>query len=770
MALCVFSLIVLVQTRFSSKRWSILVAVLSVALLSLTPLSTAYSGMGWAGVAESDYVMGTSVKYSPNGDIMASGHKNTVLITDTNTQAVLQQFVVDFTVETIEFSSDASYLILGMESELPNTPGAVVFQLNQGEYERAKHTEDGKYVDAISVTTDDAMFATATEDGGIAEWYIDTGSGSSLDMGHLYPATHDGHITCIDHSLDGQHMLSGGEDGNIIIWDRSNQTEIARWENSHPIDDCAFSGDGNTMAWIGGESLFLRNHDSTFSYSGQFDISESATQVEFTMGDQGVAILVDKVTDTPRRVDFINTSSMPIEIYGTLYLPHKATMLSLHPTENKLAVSTDSKFVAIYAEDVPFESELPTSMDTDQDNIPDTVDNDDDGDGILDVYDNVCASGNNCHLKPDQEYMRNINVDFGGNTVTIYDTIHLDAYQSSHIRKLVADSVSEPARVDQSEYDAFLFSMCDEYSSEEIKARWSYHLHIENSTFVPSSVSCRIDSGLYGTMYADSGTRISITWVITGTTTSALLAPYNITMLSGLELPSSSIAQMVHTFPIRLGVSDSGGMTFVEEVWDRRDADIEIQIIIPPEPEPTEIESVVDLLIQYWYAVLVAIICLGGLAYTALVRHSNRIDFSDLEPEEDEYDDEWEEMVDDAAAWEEDMDIPVPKKRKPKPPEAVTKDLKRKPRPPDAVQRDLDRRGEATVPARKVRKTTRKEAASVSKESIEFSHLINDEDHDSKETQDDDEEMMEDALSFITSDTEDKAKKRRPARRKKSEN
>ena len=241
------------------------------------------------------------------------------------------------------------------------------------------------------------------------------------------------------------------------------------------------------------------------------------------------------------------------------------------------------------------------------------------------------------------------------------------------------------------------------------------------------------------------------------------------TLLNGLLLPSSSIAQVVHTFPIRVEVDDIGGMNFVEEIWDRRDAQLEIAVITPPETEPTEIESVIDIIVGYWYAVFFAIVCIGSLAYTAIVRRSNRVDFSDLDTDNDEYDDDWEEFVDDAAAWDEDMDISANKKRQPKPPAAVKKDLNRKPKPPAAVRADLKLQKEDNITVRKVRKTAPTDIKSSDEDKVEFAHLIDDSETLSSDlTTTEEEDQMVDALSFITSDPEEKAKKRRRVRRKKS--
>ena len=74
----------------------VLTAVFAVIVMILVPYSSASSGLGWAGTAESEYTMGTTVSYSPIGDVLASGHKNAILISDAVTQEVLQEFLVEF--------------------------------------------------------------------------------------------------------------------------------------------------------------------------------------------------------------------------------------------------------------------------------------------------------------------------------------------------------------------------------------------------------------------------------------------------------------------------------------------------------------------------------------------------------------------------------------------------------------------------------------------------------------------------------------------------
>ncbi len=749
-----------------------------VVSVCLTPIGTAASGLAWSGAVESEFGYGSAVQYSPSGDILASAHESTIMITDMETREHLQTFHVDFFVESLAFSSDGLFLLIGMESNLPNTPATVVYELVNGLYERAMHSEDGKNVNRLSVSHDDSTFATATEDGHVAEWKINTGTGSNLQLDREYITQHTGSISCLDHSTDGAHLLSGDSDGLVVLWERENQSEVARWENSHPITDCKFTNDGSIMSWIGGGSLYLRNHDSTQSYFGYYDISANASQMSFTSDDSEIAILSSDV-ELPdfRRVDYIDYSSLPITTSRTLNIGHKAVMMSLHPNSDEVAIATLSKLVSIYSESVGTETEIPTSLDTDQDNIPDSIDDDDDGDGIKDIYDNICIAGTNCHLQPDQEFIRQLRITVDGDDVSIVETIHLDSEDSSHLRILAATSLLSNHRVDSDEYAQMQYAICSEYDESEIKNRWGSHLQIGGEEFIASTVNCVVESAdLYGTMASDRGTRISVSWYIEGSLMNPVEVPYNISLVSGIQTPSSSIAQNAHKFPIHLEFEDISGSRADYEVWNRRDADLKILVDTPPVEDLNSVESFVDLLSTYWYAVIFIVTFCIVTIWLGVTKYRNRVDFSELSDTDSieyEDEDEWEQMVDDVAAWDEEMEEDFSRKKRPTPPAAVAKDIRGKPQPPGAVRRDIQQQKSQSddVQHQRVKKTrkTKSEPDAGSEDSIEFKHLIDSKD-DSAESHTDEDEAISDAIAFITSEPDEKTKKRRPVRRKKKKN
>ena len=752
--------------------------LITLISVSMSPIVTGSSGLAWAGAVQSEFGHGSAVSYSPNGDIVASAHESTITIFDPISLETIQVFYVDFLVQSIAFTSDAHFLLVGMESTLPNTPATVVFEFIDGEYQRSMHTEDGKNIDKISVSNDDSTFATSSENGDIVEWKINNGTGSILDVDRRYTSPHAGQISCLDHSTDGLHLLSGGADGAVILWNRFDQTEINRWESTHPITDCSFSNGGGIMSWIGGGSLYLRNHDSTQSYFGQYDISLNASQISFTENDNEIAILSsDVVLPDFRRIDFVDIMSMPIVTSRTLYFGHVAVMMALHPNSHTVAISTMTKLVTLYSTSTYTETEIPTAIDTDQDNIPDITDSDDDGDGILDAYDNICIAGTNCHLQPDQNFIRQFDISINGNDLVIVEKIHLDALDSYHLRILAASSQNTNHRVDTDEFAQMQYSICSEFDENEVKTRWATHLEIEGNEFVPRTVQCMLESSdLYGTMDSDSGTRITVSWKIEGQIVNSVKAPYNVSILSGMQTPSSSIAHNVHTFPIHLEIEDVGGARIEYEVWNRRDPDLYILVDTPPVEEPNSFESFIDLMVTYWY--FTAFILMFSITTISLgvTRYRNTVDFSELEDEvieEQSHDEDWEKLVDEAAAWDEEMENDLSPKKRPKPPAAVVKDLRRKPKPPGAVKRDIEKQNRETsdvpVQTAKTKKTRKTEAISSTEddESIDFQHLI-ETTGNTNDTDLEEDDAISDAIAYITSDKSEKSKRRRPVKRKKS--
>mgnify|MGYP004305575049 CR=1 FL=1 len=317
--------------------------------------------------------------------------------------------------------------------------------------------------------------------------------------------------------------------------------------------------------------------------------------------------------------------------------------------------------------------------------------------------------------------------------------------------------------------------LCSEFNQSMMFEIWTDSISIQSHQIAVNSVQCDVTTGLEGTYSHDTRTRIQIVWSVFAHISTPVITPYNISIQNGIPAPPSSISSMVHHFPMNVYVEDVSGSEAEYVVWNRFDPPLTLFIDSPPPKEDNAFDVFVDFTKSYWYVIAFMLVSLFGLIFTIL-RNKNAIDFDaddddsyvDDDQIEDEQDDEWEEMVDDIAEWDEEMEseFPVQTRRQPKPPAAVERDLSGQPKPPAAVQRDIiEQHASHDMPTRKVRKTA---STDTSVDEIDFTHLVQSSNDEVSETENDDE--MDVAIDLMKKASEQSMKKRRrPVRRKKSD-
>ena len=88
------------------------------------------------------------------------------------------------------------------------------------------------------------LMGTAQNDGTVRLWDISTGGLRAVLRGHTAPAL------TVAFNPAGTLLASGGEDGNLFLWDTANRTQIGPTLAGHtgPITRVAFSPDGTLLA------------------------------------------------------------------------------------------------------------------------------------------------------------------------------------------------------------------------------------------------------------------------------------------------------------------------------------------------------------------------------------------------------------------------------------------------------------------------------------------------------------------------------------------
>jgi len=725
--------------------------------------------LSWVGAIEtgSSNNEGSIVTFSNDGTILASSHYDEIFFINAYTNILLPYSIeLDYKIESLEFSNDDRYLLAGMESKLSNTPATVVLELIDGKYTRLKHTEDGVHVAALSFDAGNDIFATPNEANGITEWSISNGVGSTASLWGEYPSTHTSNITCLDHTLDGKFLLSGSEDGVVILWNRSDWTEQLRWEENHPVFDCHVSDDGSKLAWLIEGSMHIRNYDEFISYYAQIDIDGHVRQFAFTNQDSEIAMLTPiHDTDASRNIQFMDIYSGDFPILRTLSIAHQASDFSIHHSGDIVAIASSSRLVSLFSTSVP-PSTPSNGLDTDYDGVANLFDDDDDGDGIQDEFDLVCSEGSLCDIHADTSRIRQLSFEIAGNDMDIYDTIYLTKEDSTALRDLASQSIYQNAVVDSAESVLISDSVCENVNQTSILEQWSKSIDVDGRNFIANNVECKILSGLSETYRNDDRTRISVRWHVSGKLSAPAIAPYNLTIARDFVNLTGSIGVLVHQSPVHVFIEDISEGSSEIEVWHSANKELTVIIKIPPVEEESTFESISKFIQDYVFVLAPIALLIIAISVIIFVRNRNAID---MEYDDDNFsltdeDDDLDEIIDEAVGWDdwyEETENIV--KDQPKPPEAVIRDI-RKPEPPKAVTDDISimKALDGNLPDSSIDEVTQIHEES---RDVGFTHLLDNEHYVASNTNPEDTEIDE-ALELFKKSVSD-PQKRRSVRRKK---
>jgi WD40 repeat protein len=149
-----------------------------------------------------------AVIYSPNDAQIATGgfNKNAVKIWDAKTGELLTTLQHEYFVQSLAWTSDAKKLITASRGPIR------IF--NTATWQQIAILEGHKdYVNAITLTLNNRLLASASDDQTVRIWNLDT----TLPVGP--PLQHKDKVECTGFSADGKLLVTGGRDKNAYTWD-----------------------------------------------------------------------------------------------------------------------------------------------------------------------------------------------------------------------------------------------------------------------------------------------------------------------------------------------------------------------------------------------------------------------------------------------------------------------------------------------------------------------------------------------------------------------
>ncbi|HIO25663.1 MAG TPA: WD40 repeat domain-containing protein [Candidatus Poseidoniales archaeon] len=563
----------------------------------------------------------SEITYSTDGTLIAAAFNSDVVIINAQYRTFITDISIGNKILSLSFSEDDSSLLVGLESPFMSTLAMAIYDTST--WQRIGVNEDGKAVSDISILPGQEIFASANENNGVSEYFINDSTHSIS----TFDGEHTSDVSCMDHSPNGQQLVTGGEDGNIFLWNRSSMTVDIPWQVGFSIIDCSISPDGTQLAWVTNSLLQVRTVPD-----GEYITSQNlvgiASQLEWAENGEELWVLIESTTNKLTIFDVTDYS-----IITSFDLGHKISRFAKSPIVSEFVVTTNTHLISVFREDAWAPYSGLAGADLDGDGTPDRYDGDDDGDGLGDDFEYSCTEGSDCDLHPHPDYIRQVSIKINNNKITIQDTYQLNSSISAPIRELASSAVASDGLVSQGEAIKMEKMLCSGTNANQISLDWNEALKFDNSAIIGTTVRCDAKLGLIGTVQHDSSTRIQLRWFIEITMANNIPRPFNMSFNPSVSPPLHTISQIAPTSPLTLTLIHQGDTVYYQTPIHTSSPQLSIIILAKPAADP----SIIDILLSWIesnYLLLLGVIITIGLGVILVVRRKNSMLFEIEEDEE----------------------------------------------------------------------------------------------------------------------------------------
>lgn len=593
-----------------------------------TPSGLTYLDSTWSSI---DGEAGELIALSPNETILASYHGKEIILFNTSTLERIGEFQFDEDIAGMEFNPNGSLLAINKRSTATLKESIKLIDMTSMEVLEDSVLVDDRFRD-ISWSVDGKLLAAQGNDGDVEQYHI-----PELNLKNTLLNVHVVDITCIDYNSDGVHILTGDKSGRWAVWNLLGELQDDYYTFSEGLNDCRFSPDGLDIVLLG------ENGKITSSvFNGQekhSTIIEGGKEILFSQIINRIHVPVES-PNFRGLVSYDYNSFTPLT--NTTFF-HRVEDVAFTEKSNgrieSLFVAGGTGEVAVYLRELTPLGYNQPGVDLDGDLVPDDLDDDDDGDGIIDQWDDDIGcdapEGIPCSRYPDLEKIRSIEILIDDNFV-ISDEITLPTEDSSHIRNLSRNAVAKDNVISSSEVSLFADAMCKNMNHDDIIEQWRDAIVLSNGELGSGTVSCEVSSGMQLIRDGDSTTQISMIVTTTFAYSSPVSLPLEISLTEQPLPTDGSIAWLAPSHPISLKFEGQGVETAEIPLWwndEANSATVTINQVSVKNPDIFE-KALVWALHPFAFILYLGILI---LLITAVIRWSNRIDFDD---QDDDIEDE----------------------------------------------------------------------------------------------------------------------------------
>ena len=470
---------------------------------------------------------------------------------------------------------------------------------------------------------------------------------------------HNVEVKCIDYRPDGQYLITGDESGRYAIWD-SNGSAVSEREFGQGLVDCKFSTDGQNYILIG-ENGLIKSRSFTGSLNNEVTV-QGAQKAIFSQVENRIHIIVD--SPDYKGVDTLDFETFNLEIKTSFF--HRVNDVEIDEDEygriSTIYVASNTGQVAIYMKRLLADGYGEAGNDFDGDLIPDNFDEDDDGDGIADSWDDAfgcdAPAGTPCSQYPDLSKIRSVEFKFSDEKIVIEDTVTLPTGYSSDVRNFSRNSLATDQVISNNEELLFSKAICDNLIVNDIIENWKNTLSFSTGELGDSSVRCNVKSGVEAVKKDDSVTQIRFSIITEFNFSTPPTYPLEFSIEEQTGPTDGSITWISPSHPNSITVSGSSVENQEIPLWWNTGNTLYLTIDEKVIETENNVDKAVNLLTNP--LVIAMIIVMSSALVFILIKSRSRykIDLDDYEEQEDVIveDEKEQEVFEDDYDLEEDLE------------------------------------------------------------------------------------------------------------------
>ena len=588
-----------------------------------------------------------SITVNPNNTIIASSYDTFVELHNSSTLQLIDRFDLGREVFDIEFSPDGSH-IAATTFAIESIPDSVkiidVLDMNI----KSQQARGNNRASNIDWSNDGSMLIVPNMNNG-AQILNSTHLGEIIALN----GAHTSDVTCVGFSRNSELMITGDELGKVQLWDNSGNASSVTLDVEEEVTGCDFSfmdakiaistTSGNIYSYsING--LLLQSKDVGVNYGVKWAASED--------------ILYILESDSTPELIALDGSTFN-HIHSTRLL-HKSIDFHIIEQNNlltKFFVATDTNHIALYGNPTYPEGYGTMGSDLDGDNIPDTLDLDDDGDSFQDDWDFNCFNSTLCSRDPDTTTIRSMIISIDSDTLIVEDVYTMSQTDTYTFRNLSRRGIISDLRISYEETNMIENAFCHNMDANDYIQKLQDSIGLSVGQVSNGTLKCVIKGGLSFSKTFDKE-QLRFSFKTTFEVSPNITLPLQIYLSEQISIQDSSITHMVENHPILLQQITLSGESLSTLWWNSDDSEIpELNYTAIPVQE-SQISSVMDLVVENLLLILILSISIIMILW-ALIRRRN-LNLLIMDDSEFSSDQEYSEIVDDSIIDQIDEEFSKP--------------------------------------------------------------------------------------------------------------